>query len=36
MGMNFTIDELEKLMEDLDADKDGFINWKDFLKAVSE
>jgi Ca2+-binding EF-hand superfamily protein len=36
MGMAFTIDELEKLMEDLDDDKDGCINWKDFLKAVAE
>lgn len=34
--MNFTSDELEKLIEDLDEDKDGYLGWKDFLKAVSE
>lgn len=34
--MSFTNEELEKLMEDLDADQDGFINWRDFLKAMSE
>jgi Ca2+-binding EF-hand superfamily protein len=28
MGMSFTPDEVKKLIEDLDDDKDGFINWK--------
>lgn len=36
MGMVFTLEEVRKLVEDLDDDKDGFVNWKEFLKAMNE
>lgn len=36
MGVNLTIEEVSKIVEDFDIDKDGFINWIEFLKAVSE
>jgi Ca2+-binding EF-hand superfamily protein len=36
MGMKLSAEEAAKMIEELDEDKDGFLSWEEFRKAVVE